>query len=100
MEIDKSREKRKVTSRGYRAPARPKPTGVAEMEIERIINGLKTAKDKIEKEINFLKSVDITSGAECCELYIKENGLEFIADEIREAYHAGYIKAYRQRLEK
>ena len=37
------------------------------MEIEKIINGLKTAKDKIEKEINFLKSVDITSGAECCE---------------------------------
>ena len=70
------------------------------MEIDKIINGLKTAKDKIEKEINFLQSVDITSGAECCELYIKENGLEFIADEIREAYHAGYIKAYRQRLEK
>ena len=69
------------------------------MEIEKIINGLKTAKDKIEKEIKFLQSVDI-SGAECCELYIKENGLEFIADEIREAYHAGYIKAYRQRLEK
>ena len=41
------------------------------MEIEKIINGLKTAKDKIEKEINFLQSVDITSGAECCELYIK-----------------------------
>ena len=78
----------------------PKPTGVAEMEIEKIINGLKTTKDKIEKEINFLQSVDITSGAECCELYIKENKLEFIADEIREAYHAGYIKACRQRLEK
>ena len=72
------------------------------MEIEKIINGLKTAKDKIEKEINFLQSVDITSGAECCELYIKENGLEFsvIADEIREAYHAGFIEAYRQRLER
>ena len=40
------------------------------------------------------------SGAECCELYIKENGLEFIADEIREAYHAGYIKACRKRVEK
>ena len=40
-------------------------TGVAEMEIEKIINGLKTAKDKIEKEINFLQSVDITSGKEC-----------------------------------
>ena len=66
------------------------------MEIENIIKGLKTAKDKIEKEINFLQSVDITSGAECCELYIKENGLEFIADEIREAYHAGYIKACRK----
>ena len=25
------------------------------MEIEKIINGLKTAKDKIEKEINFLQ---------------------------------------------
>ena len=69
------------------------------MEIEKIINGLKTAKYKIEKEINFLESVDITSGAECCELYIKENGLEFIADEIREAYHAGYIKACRKRVE-
>lgn len=44
------------------------------MEIEKIINGLKTVKDKIE--------------------------LEFIADEIREAYHAGYIKACRKRLEK
>ena len=73
---------------------------VKKMEIEKIINGLKTAKDKIEKEINFLESVDITSGAECCELYIKENGLEFIADEIRGAYHAGFIKAYRKRLEK
>ena len=70
------------------------------MEIEKIIKGLKTAKDKIEKEINFLQSVDITSGAECCELYIKENKLEFIADEIREAYHAGYIKACRRRIEK
>ena len=70
------------------------------MEIEKIIKGLKTTKDKIEKEINFLESVDITSGAECCELYIEENGLEFIADEIREAYHAGYIKACRTRVEK
>ena len=70
------------------------------MEIEEIIKGLKNTKDKIEKEINFLQSVDITSGAECCELYIKENGLEYIADEIREAYHAGFIKAYRQRFEK
>ena len=70
------------------------------MEIENIIKGLKTAKDKIEKEINFLESVDITSGAECCELYIKEHGLEFIADEIRDAYHAGSIKACRNRVEK
>ena len=61
------------------------------MEIDNIIKVLNTAKDKIETEINFLESVDITSGAECCELYIKENGLEFIADENREAYHAGYI---------
>ena len=70
------------------------------MEIEKIINGLKSAKNKIDKEIDFLQSVDITSGAECCELYIKENGLEYIADEIRVAYHAGFIKAYRQRFEK
>ena len=70
------------------------------MEIENIIKGLKTAKDKIEKEINFLQSVDITSGAECCELYIKENGLEFIADEIRQAYHAGHINECRKRVEK
>ena len=70
------------------------------MEIENIIKGLKNAKDKIEKEINFLESVDITSGAQCCELHIKENRLEFIADESREAYHAGYIKAGRKRVEK
>ena len=70
------------------------------MEIENIIKGLKTAKDKIEKETKFLKSVDITSGAEWGDLYRKENGLEFIADEIREAYHAGYIKACRKRVEK
>jgi hypothetical protein len=70
------------------------------MEIEKIINDLKSTKDEIEKEINFLQSVDITSGAECCELYIKEHGLEYIADEIRAAYHAGFIKAYRQRFEK
>ena len=70
------------------------------MEIKKIINGLKTAKDKIEKEINFLQNVDITSGAEWCELYNKENGLELIADEIREAYHAGYIKACRKKKKK
>lgn len=67
------------------------------MEIEEIIKGLKNTKDKIDKEINFLQSADVTSGAEACELYIKENALEYVADEVRAAYKAGYIKAYRQR---
>lgn len=69
------------------------------MEIEKIINGLKSARNKIDKEIDFLKSVDITSGSYSCEEYIKENGLEYIAEEVRAAYKAGFIKAYRQRLD-
>ena len=67
------------------------------MKIEEIIKGLKNTKDKIDKEINFLQSADVISGAEACELYIKENALEYVADEVRAAYKAGYIKAYRQR---
>lgn len=70
------------------------------MEIAEIIKGLKNIKDKINKEINFLQTADVTSGAEACELYIKENELEYVADEVRAAYKAGYIKCYRQRLEK
>lgn len=51
----------------------------------------------VAKSVNCLLDAEKMSADNSCEKYIKDNHLEYIADEIRAAFHIGFITYGRQR---
>ena len=63
------------------------------MDLKELIELLKDTTTKLE---DFESSAENISGERFAEKYIKENGLEYIADEIKKAFKTGFLYHYRQ----
>lgn len=63
------------------------------MDLKELIELLKDTTTKLE---DFESSAENISGEKFAEKYIKENGLEYIADEIKKAFKMGFLYHYRQ----
>ena len=59
---------------------------------------LETLKDTTATLEDFINSTESKSGEKYAEEYVKENRLEYISDEVKKAFKAGFI--YRGRQEK
>ena len=63
------------------------------MGLKALIELLKDTTTKLE---DFESSSENISGEKFAEKYIKENGLEFIADEIKKVFKTGFLYHCRQ----
>ena len=56
----------------------------------------KSLKNAIQKIDSFENAIETKSAQDCAEIYIKENNLEVLYDEIMAAVHFGFITCYRK----
>lgn len=61
------------------------------MDISEKIKVLRNTAEALKEEADYLERINETSGAEKCVLYIMKNHLEYIQDEIKEAWHEAWI---------